>query len=447
MKIKNYFFTYLFIVISGTWLLISGCSKDDDPNPQQPKNLVEVASADPQFSTLVQALGKANLAVTLQGKGPFTVFAPTNQAFEQLFTQLGVSGVDALTAEQLTPILLYHVISGKITSSQLQSGYVSTLSPGAGGLGLSLAIDAANKKLNGNIGIIATDLEASNGIIHGIDKVLLPPSLVDIALANGNFSTLVSAVVKANLAGALSASGSITVFAPTNAAFNQLFSQLGVSGIDALSAEALTPILLYHVLGTAVKSSSLQNGYVNTLCPGPNASAVSLQIEANRAKLNGNVSITLTDIVATNGIIHVIDKVLLPPSVVDLALSNGNFSILVSALVKSELVDVLKGAGPFTIFAPSNDAFNALFAQLGVSGINDLTKEQITPILLDHVVSGNLQSSQLSSGSVQTLNNSITITVGNGVVINGTINVVLADVQGTNGVIHVVDKVIITSDK
>ena len=426
-------------------LTLSGCSKDEE-NPQ-PQTVVDVAVADPQFSILVEALQKAGLAETLKGNGPFTVFAPTNNAFNALFAQLGVSGVKDLTVEQLTPILLYHVISGKVQSSQLQSGYVSTLSPGAAGAGVSLKVDAASRKLNGNVSITSVDVEASNGVIHVIDKVLLPPTVVDIALANSDFTTLVGAVSKANLVTALQSPGPFTVFAPVNSAFSQLFSALGITGLESLSAETLTPILLYHVIGSAVKSSDLQSGYVNTLSAGPDGSFVSLNVDAVNVKLNGNVNIVVTDVVATNGIIHVIDKVLLPPSVVDIAVSNSNFSILVSALVKAELVEVLSGDGPFTIFAPTNDAFNKLFAQLGVSGIDQLTKEDLTPILLYHVVSGNIRSNQLSNGQVETLNGKININVGNPVTINGTSKVVLADVQGRNGVIHVIDEVLIPSSK
>ncbi len=442
---KNLFALLLTVGLAGT-LLLTGCEKDDK-EMEMPKNIVEVAVSDPQFSILVQALTKSNLVNTLKETGPFTVFAPTNAAFNQLFAQLGVTNIDALTAEQLTPILLYHVLSGKVESSQLQSGYVSTLSPGAGGSGVSLKVDAGALKLNGSVSITSANISATNGVIHVIDKVLLPPSVVDLALANTSFSTLVSALDKASLVNALRGSGPFTVFAPTNDAFSQLFSDLKVSGVNDLSAELLTPILLYHVLGQSVKSNQLVSGYVSTLSAGPDESSISLKVDATMAKLNGNVSIVATDVIGTNGIIHVIDKVLLPPTVVDIALANSNFSILVSALVKAELVETLNGEGPFTVFAPTNDAFNALFAQLGVSGVNDLSKEQLTSILLDHVVSGNIRSTQLTSGNVQTLGNPISINVGNTVVINGNVNVTLANVQAMNGVVHVIDKVIIQPAK
>lgn len=279
------------------------------------------------------------------------------------------------------------------------------------------------------------------------DVMEKPKNIVEVAVSNSDFSTLVAALQKAELVTALQADGPFTVFAPTNAAFNQLFTDLGISGINDLTKEQLTPILLYHVVGAKVKSTDLTNGYVTTLSTGPGNKNVSLKVDATNLELNGGVGITSADINATNGVIHVVDKVLLPPTVVDIALNNDNFSILVSALVKAELVETLKGDGPFTVFAPTNDAFNALFEALDVTGIADLSKEALTPILLDHVVSGNVRSTDLTTGSVNTLNNSININVSSGVKINSNINVVLADVQGTNGVVHVIDKVIVTPTK
>jgi transforming growth factor-beta-induced protein len=152
------------------------------------------------------------------------------------------------------------------------------------------------------------------------------------------------------------------------------------------------------------------------------------------------------DISASNGIIHAINKVILPASVVSHALNNPNFSILVQALVKANLVDALSGTGPFTVFAPTNDAFNALFTTLGVSGIADLTADALTPILLYHVVSGNVVASQVMTGSVPTLNTTSSINIvvsGSGVKLNNTSNVIATDVQGTNGVIHAIDTVIL----
>jgi len=270
-------------------------------------------------------------------------------------------------------------------------------------------------------------------------------TIAEYAVSDKNFSILVDALAKADLVNALSGAGNFTVFAPTNAAFTALFNDLGVSGIADLSKEALTPILLYHVLGTEAKSSMISSGYYNTLSPAQGGT-LSLKVDvASGVKLNMNTNVTTADVDVKNGVIHVIDKVLLPPTVVDQALANENFSILVQAVVKAGLVDVLNGTGPFTIFAPTNAAFEALFAALNISGIADLTAEQLIPILTYHVVSGNVLSTQLSAGDVETLNGRISVTLSPSPAINGNSNIIATDVQGSNGVIHVIDSVLLPS--
>lgn len=268
-------------------------------------------------------------------------------------------------------------------------------------------------------------------------------TIAEYALSDDNFSILVQALTKAELVNVLNGEGNFTVFAPTNAAFTALFSQLEISGIADLSKETLTPILLYHVLGTEAKSSMISTGYYSTLSPAQ-GSYLSLKADVSSGvKLNKTTTVTMADVDVKNGVIHVIDKVLLPPSVVDQALANDSFSILVQAVVKAGLVETLSGSGPFTIFAPTNAAFESLFAALGVSGIADLTAEQLIPILTYHVVSGNVLSTQLSAGTVETLNGPISVTLSPSPAINTTSMIVATDVQGSNGVIHVIDKVLL----
>jgi len=273
-------------------------------------------------------------------------------------------------------------------------------------------------------------------------------NIVETAMADPQFSILVDAVSKAGLVDALQAEGQMTVFAPTNDAFDALFSALGVNGVDDLTAEQLSPILLYHVIGAKVMAADVSTGYVPTLnTTAPDNNSVLLYAMAeNGVQLNASTNVILADVMASNGVIHVIDKVLLPVDVVDIAIQNSNFSTLVEAVVKAGLVDALKGDGPFTIFAPTNAAFEKLFMDLGVNGISDLTAEQLTPILLYHVVSGNVRAADVSSGMVPTLNPDAQIDImvsEMGVKLNGTSNVIATDVQGTNGVIHVIDTVIL----
>lgn len=275
-----------------------------------------------------------------------------------------------------------------------------------------------------------------------------PKTIVEIAASNPDFTILVAALEKAGLDEALQGDGPFTVFAPTNDAFESLFDQLGVAGIDEVPVEVLTPVLLYHAVGSEAKSSMLTTGYVETLSNDtPDELGMKIYVEVtDNVKLNGSSMVSTADIDASNGVIHVINKVLLPPTIVDLAISNPNFSILVEALVKADLVETLKGSGPFTVFAPSNDAFEALFEQLEVSGIDDLTAEALTPILLYHVVGDNVVSSEVASGMVPTLSDGKTLDISvtdSGVTINGDSKVVAVDVQGSNGVIHAIDKVLL----
>jgi transforming growth factor-beta-induced protein len=274
-------------------------------------------------------------------------------------------------------------------------------------------------------------------------KTAADMTITEYAISDSNFSTLVEALTKADLAEVLNEPGNFTVFAPSNTAFSKLFMDLGISGIDQLTAEQLKPILLYHVIGAEVKSNMIEEGYVATLSPAQNE-FLKLGISINGGvKLNKNTSVTVADVDVKNGVIHVIDKVLMPPTVVDQALANDNFSILVEAVVKAGLVETLNGTGPFTIFAPTNAAFEALFAQLGVSGISELTAEQLIPILKYHVVSGNVRSASLSEGSVPTLNGNITVSLSPNPAINTNTMIIATDVQATNGVIHVIDKVLL----
>jgi transforming growth factor-beta-induced protein len=447
---KKMSFRLLAILLMGVFVMAS-CSEDDEDDnnvdPVESNTIVDVASSDDDFSILVEALIQTGLDDALANENAsYTVFAPTNAAFASLLTELGVESLEDIPSETLSAVLLYHVLDGEATSSAVTTGYYSTLSAGpAEGYTLSMYIDMEETEINSRASIVDTDIMADNGVIHVIDKVVLPLSITGHAVANEGFSSLAAAVTKADLAGTLDSDEvTFTVFAPVNAAFDELFSNLGVT-LDDLSAEDLSPILLYHVVDAFVPAAEVVSGYVPTLSQGQEQS-LSLQISAgDGVMLNGSSNVVVTDVVATNGIIHAIDEVVLPPTVVDLALDNSDFSHLVEALVKAELVETLNGEGPFTVFAPTDAAFEALFDALGVSGVDEIDVATLTDVLLAHVVSGNVVSGDLSNGTVPTLNSekSLDINVDNGVVIDGEINVVLADVQGTNGVVHVIDRVIV----
>ncbi len=445
---KNSIKIYSLVLIAILTISFAGCKKDSASGGMKTHTITDVAASNSDFSTLVMALKKTGLDLALANNmSSFTVFAPTNAAFTSLLAELKVASLNDIPTETLTKVLLYHVKSGKALAGQITTGYYSSLAAGpAANSFLSMFVDMTSTKINGRSKITKTDILADNGVIHVIDKVLLPMSVVDNAIANPMFSSLVAAVVKANLVAPLADnSKTYTIFAPTNDAFAALFATLKVT-LNDLSAGALSPILLYHVLTGYIPASQVTAGYFPTLSSAFGKNIVLQIATAGGVVLNNGSKVIATDVVATNGIIHVIDKVLLPPSVVDLALQNSMFSTLVSAVVKADLVGALSGAGPFTVFAPTNDAFAALFATLKISGVDALTKEQLIPILLAHVVSGNVQSGTLSTSSVPTLNSSKSLNImvsGAAVSIDGSTHVLKADVQGGNGVVHVIDKVII----
>lgn len=289
------------------------------------------------------------------------------------------------------------------------------------------------------------------------DTVNEIPNIVDLAKDNADLSSLVSALVRADLVSALEADGAKTVFAPNNAAFQKLLdSNPAWNSLDDIDVPTLTSVLLYHVVGGAnVKAADLTNTYVNTLSTGPNDEALSLQIDlSNGVVFNGKAKPVATDVEASNGIIHIIDEVMLPPNVVNHALNSADFSILVSALTRADLttdyVSILSGDGPFTVFAPTNQAFlNLLDASAEWNALEDIPVATLQAVLNYHVVSGaNVQSKQLSDEqSITLLGGTATVDLTNGAQLkttsDQTVNIIATDVQGTNGVVHAVDAVLL----
>jgi uncharacterized surface protein with fasciclin (FAS1) repeats len=299
-------------LLAGLASLLVACGGNDDPHPL---TVVEVAQADPKFSILVEAVTAADLAGTLSGAGPFTVFAPTNDAFAALLTELGITKAALLANKPLlTSVLTYHVLPAKVERAGVPAGKaITTLQTGifkvdAVAAGLVIT-DGRNRKSN----ITATDIAASNGVVHVVDKVLLPAdkNIVQTAQALPQFSILVEAVLAANLQGALSGTGPLTVFAPTNDAFAALLTELGLSKAALLAnTTLLTKVLTYHVVnGRVLKADVPVGAAVTTLQSETFTVDSTLTITDQRARKS---AITATDVLASNGVVHVIDKVILP---------------------------------------------------------------------------------------------------------------------------------------
>ncbi|HSK67885.1 MAG TPA: fasciclin domain-containing protein, partial [Candidatus Limnocylindria bacterium] len=284
--------------------------------PQQ--DIASIAAGSPEFTILTAALGKAMLADALKGEGPFTVFAPTDAAFGSLLGNLGITAEELLDQPQLADVLLYHVGPARVLSTDLQEG----MAPETLLAGQTLAISLSNGARINESSVTAADIEASNGVIHVIDAVLIPPtftlvtaaqtlpSIVDVAVASPDFTVLTAALQKAGLVEALQGEGPFTVFAPTDAAFASLLADLGVTAGELLDQPQLADVLLYHVVPGRVLSTALSEGMApETLLAGQSL-AVSLR---DGAKVNDSY-VTAADIEAGNGVIHVIDAVLVPPT-------------------------------------------------------------------------------------------------------------------------------------
>lgn len=302
----------LFSILFVGLFFFTSCEDDDEPMPVA-TDITAIASSDAQFSTLVSALAKANLVTTLQGTGPFTVFAPTNDAF----AKAGITSLDGLSADALAPILTSHVVSGLVRQADVTSGTVPTVNTNND---IYFSVNSSGVFINGNIQVIQTDVAASNGIIHVIDNVIVPPSqsLVEIAAGGSDFSELVSLVLAADPAvvAALSDASAtgLTVFAPTNAAFTELYNTIPKATLLLPENQGLlTSVLLYHVVPGRVFSTDLPN--VSGAVATANSETVTFDLSSG-AKVDGISSepsnITAANILATNGVIHVIDRVLLP---------------------------------------------------------------------------------------------------------------------------------------
>ncbi len=304
------------------------CNDDNDNAiPYEPEpttnSIVDVALGSENLSTLVAALQKADLVTTLASQGPFTVLAPSNEAFNTFLSDNGFNSLDDVPVEILTNILLNHVVGGRLASTDLTTGYATTFAiSSASDQSMSIFIDTTNGvRFNGVSSVTDANIDADNGIVHLVDAVIGLPSVVTFAVADPTFSTLVSALTRDDLTtdfvGVLStATGTspapFTVFAPTNDAFGSLLSELGVSGLGDIDEPTLDAVLKIHVVaGANVFDTDLtDNLTVSTLGGDITANVTN---GATLTDSSGRVSdIIATNVQADNGVIHAINRVILP---------------------------------------------------------------------------------------------------------------------------------------
>ena len=476
-----------------------------DANEDIPTNAANTGAHD----VLVDALTQANLVATLQGDGPFTVFAPTDQAFADANIDLSTFDTDEEIAV-LTDILLYHVYTaGAVYAADVTNGM--TVAMGNGDDASFTVTDGT--VMIGDATVTTPDVMASNGVIHVIDKVLMPPAdLVDIAavaMSTGVHDSLVAALTQANLVATLQGDGPFTVFAPTDQAFADANIDLSTFDTDEEIA-VLADILLYHVYSGAVYAAGVTDGLAVQMVNGDYAQ---FTVTEGTVMIE-DATVTSADVMASNGVIHVIDKVLMPPmpytgigicyntvthmivagstmeecnaymyvedfemggqmytgcyntvshaltdvteatcesymwtppvDIATTAMSTGIHTSLVNALSASGLVATLQGEGNFTVFAPTDQAFAD--AGIDMEFIANAEVATLADILLYHVFAGEsaVYAAGVTNGLTVTMVNGdeASFTVTDGTVMVGDATVTTPDVMASNGVIHVIDKVL-----
>jgi uncharacterized surface protein with fasciclin (FAS1) repeats len=409
---------------------------------ETPNDIPRTAQCTGIHDSLVAAVIQADLLETLQGPGPFTVFAPTDQAFTDAGIDLAALDTPDGKAA-LADILLYHVVSGDVPAANVTECMSATAVNGQ-----PLSFTVGDSVMVNGATVTLADVSTSNGVIHVIDKVLSPTDTPNdiprTAQCTGIHDSLVAAVVQADLLATLQGNGPFTLFAPTDQAFAD--AGIDLAALDTAEGKAtLTDILLYHVVAGAVPSSAVTECMSATAVNGQ-----SLSFTVGDTVMVNGATVTLADVNTSNGVIHVIDKVLSPTDTPNdlprTAQCTGVHNSLVAAVIQAELLATLQGEGPFTLFAPTDQAFADAGIDLAALDTPE-GKAALTDILLHHVYSGAVLSTDITDGMVVQMVNgdNITLTVTTGMsasVLIGNATVTGADVMTSNGVIHVIDKVL-----
>ena len=401
------------------------------------QTVVDIVVNSEDHTILEQAVVAADLAGTLSGEGPFTLFAPTDAAF----AALPEGTVEALLEDPsgaLTDILLYHAVGAKALSSDLSDGQVITT---INGKDVTVTINTDGVFIN-DAQVIMANQEADNGVVHVIDAVLLPPSptVFDQIADSPDHNTLETLLIATGLDEALSSEGTFTVFAPNDAAF----SVLDQPTIDFLLSDPtglLTDILQYHVMGSTVLSTDLSDKLIGT-----SISNLEFVIRTNgpTPTING-APITGVDIEGTNGVVHVIENFIVPTTSASIIEGSPGFTVLSAVLQATGLnVTLAQPDTRTTLFAPTDEAFQFIPEDILVSILS--SGDKLVNTLLYHVLNGRTFADELVDGQiVNTLQGEDTeITINeNGEVFINDAQITQTDVFTTNGIIHVIDAVLL----
>lgn len=477
MKLSRIYYLLILALVTS----LSACDKDDDNiYPQlgdDPRNLSEIISSTQDLSEIWQAITEANMDSILRTTSTYTVLAPNNAALEG-------SDLSGLSEEERSIFLLNHVLSTVTAdfSSSLTTGYRSTMAEGPDETNLSLFINVeGDPTFNGMATLVsnASNIGSTNGVLHVIDGVLTPPTILDHANANPDFSLFAEAIEIAELSEALSVTDPenedfpYTVFAPTNAAFENLLSQVngafGWSSLEEIPVEVLQQILMLHVVpGENVLSGAVAGTEPETL----EGSTLTIDGESVISDYSyTGTNFLFTDVQAINGVIHAIDKVLLTDAVfqdiLDSTLNlkerseDRGFTSFLAAVEKAGLTSLLEDEDEeYTLFAPNNEAFEALFELINnFESLDDFESEEeieaLRQLLTYHIHEGSVMSSQLVNDDMISTVNGDEIRVD----LTGTnarlrpsfehglpATITTPNIGATNGIIHGINRVLIPED-
>jgi transforming growth factor-beta-induced protein len=429
-------------------------SPDAAPDAPLGNDILALAEAAGDFTTLLAAIDAAGLRDELSGDGPFTVFAPTDAAFVALLEALDVTAEALLASPDLAAILLYHTVEGELDAATVTATSLHRTMNGAfilvrTGEGGAVSINDA--------AVAQADIQADNGIIHVIDGVLLPPDdLVTTVVESEDFTILEQVVTTMGTAATdlLGGAGPLTVFAPTDDAFVALATALDLEVSELLALPNLADILLYHVVDAGAAAADVVGlDRVETV----QGLYLYIDVADSGVILNntmgGGVNVTTTDVLAANGIVHLVDAVLLPPTLAEVAELEG-YSLAVMALAAADLVDALADpSAELTAFLPTDAAIAALLAELDITPEELLASPDLPGLLLYHVSQGaNFAADVVGLELIDSLllqeptsapayASPLAIRVdGDGVFVNNA-RIIATDLEASNGVIHGIDAV------
>lgn len=437
--------TLLVVLLFG---LLNGCAKAPTPEPTLPPptptpspqptpketTLWDLLQSDPRFSQFAEMARSTGMDQMLQGDGPFTLLVPTNDALKKV----PASRMQQLREDSdgLLNLVLNHVLTGRMTMQEI-AGQASVYT----GLNYPVTVSTQNGMLLvGKAAITDSGLTAANGTLLVADAALLPPQTIYETLRNdGRFKTLVKALDDTGLADALKARGSFTIFAPTDDAF----AKLPASTLDVLKKDTarLKSVLQFHIVQGVLKQEDLGKlTGITTMMGKP----LSLAMQDDVLLVN-SAQVVQGDQLTTNGLIHVVDRVLFPPqNLYETIQTDPRLTTLLKAVDTAGLQETLKARGPFTLFAPSEEAFAALPP-------GELNRLLLNPAilrntLLYHIINGRQLAADLTPlKSVTTQQGAlITITVKDGKLYYADAEIIFTDIAAENGVIHIINKVILT---